>query len=137
MNLKKIITCFGIYFLLTITVYNVVAHPPQGIQLTYDYEGQALSVTISHNTIDVNSHYIYKVEIEKNGDLVLTQQYDSQPTSNVFTIIYDIGAETGDVLDVTVFCSLFGDLTESLIVAGDNSPPNVPTLNGPANGDAL
>lgn len=137
MNYKKGIICFGLCMLLCFAGYNVVdAHPPQGIELSYDYESQILSVTITHNTIDENSHYIYKVEVEKNGDTAISDNYDSQPTRDIFTYFYDIEADTGDELDVTAFCSLFGDLTESLTVTGDNTPPTTPVLTGPANGEA-
>jgi hypothetical protein len=137
MNCKKIVVCFVMSFLVT-TVYamDVFAHPPQDIQLEYDFENQMLYVTITHNTLDPNSHYIYKIEIEKNGVLYLTEEYDSQPTSDTFTYSYVVEADIGDILTATAYCSLYGSLTASLTVTGDDNPPTKPVITGPTEGEA-
>jgi len=137
MRYKKIVVCF-VMCLLTVTVYNidVFAHPPQDMQLEYDFDSQTLSVTITHNTLDPNSHYIYKVEIEKNEVVYLTEEYDNQPTADTFTYTYEIEADIGDLLSVVAYCSLYGSLTDSLTVTGDNNPPTKPTITGSTQGEA-
>lgn len=126
-----------VFLMLVITPLlgiQAIAHPPDKVDLVYDLDEQILYVTITHVTIDPNSHYIYKVEIEKNSVLYLTEQYTSQSTLNTFTYNYSVEAEVGDELTVTAFCSLFGQLSNSIIVTGENNPPISPEIDGPTSG---
>jgi len=129
---------FFIVLMLVITPIlgmQAVAHPPDKVDLVYDLDEQILYVTITHVTIDPNSHYIYKVDIEKNSVLYLTEQYTSQPTLDTFTYNYSVEAEIGDELTVTAFCSLFGSLSNSIVVTGENNPPLPPDIDGPEKGE--
>jgi hypothetical protein len=111
-----------------------IAHPPDKVDLVYDLDMQILYATITHVTIDPNSHYIYKVEIEKNSVLYLTELYTSQPTMDTFTYNYSVEADVGDELTVTAFCSLFGSLSNTIVVTGENNPPLAPEIDGPDKG---
>jgi hypothetical protein len=112
-----------------------IANPPDSVDLLYDLDEQILYVTITHETLDPNSHYIYKIDIEKNSVLYLSEQYTSQPTPDTFTYNYSVEAEVGDELKVTAFCSLFGSLSNTIIVTGDNIPPLPPDIDGPEKGE--
>jgi hypothetical protein len=136
MLFKKIkLICLIIGMLVVGYSIGVFAHPPSDMALDYDFENQILDVTITHVTLDENSHYIYKVEIEKNDVTMITEEYENQPTKDTFTYSYDIEANTGDKLTVTAFCSLYGSLAKTLTVAGDNNPPTRPQISGPADGE--
>lgn len=63
---------------------HVRAHPPSEMELSYDLANQTLTVTITHVTLDPQSHRVYLIEVEKNGELVIEQEYDEQP-ENTFT----------------------------------------------------
>lgn len=109
----------------------VMGNPPDDMELAYTPDNETLAVTITHATLDPDGHYIYKVEIERNGDGVLTEEYESQP-ANVFTYRYVVPAAGGDVLSVTAYCSLYGSMTRSLTVPGgedDDEPPAVEIVN--------
>jgi len=109
----------------------VMGNPPDDMQLAYTPDNETLAVTISHATLDPDSHYIYRVEIEKNDEVVQSEEYDSQP-ANVFTYRYVVSAVPGDVLTVTAYCSLYGSMTRSLTVPGggdDDEPPAVEIVN--------
>lgn len=95
----------------------VLAHDPTAMKLEYDLDNQTLSVTITHLVADPNSHYIYKVEIRKNGAPYLTEEYISQPTTSTFTYTYSVTAIDGDVLKVTADCSIGGSITGTLDVS--------------------
>jgi hypothetical protein len=111
-----------------------IANPPESVDLLYDLDEQILYVTITHVTLDPNSHYIYKIDIEKNSVLYLSETYTSQPTPDTYTLNYSVEAEVGDELTVTGFCSLFGSLSNTIVVTGDNIPPLPPEIDGPENG---
>jgi hypothetical protein len=131
---KKILVCI-VLCLFTVAGYSitVVAHPPQNLQLDYDLANQTLAVTITHNSLDPNSHYIYKIDIEKNGVLYLSEEYLDQPTADTFTYNYIVEAAVNDVLAVTAYCSLYGSMSASITVvdknAEDTTPPTIEIVN--------
>jgi hypothetical protein len=90
------------------------AHPPKEIKLVYDVVSKTLQATITHTNFSA-SHYIDKVQIKKNGEVVTLQEYSSQPTET-FTYSYKVEAVAGDVIELKVSCSRFGSRTESLTV---------------------
>ena len=80
------------------------------------YQKNILSVTLLHFSPITNIHYVYKVDVEKNGQLADSQTYQSQPRFFFFTYTYNVSATSGDQLTVTAYCSLFGKLTRSMTV---------------------
>jgi len=114
-------------------VTDVTAHPPADMQLGYDFENQILNVTITHVTPAPQTHYVYKIDIEtKNG--LLEKNYESQPTTSVFTYSYPIDAEEGDTITITAYCNIQGSVTRIVTITGENSPPSRPTITGPTSG---
>ena len=109
------------------------AHPPQDMVLDYNVTTSTLDVTITHNTLDPMSHYVYKVEIKVNGDLYLSKLYTSQPTSSTFSYNYTVLTNTSDQISVTAFCILFGSITKTLVVPNKNAP-DAPNITGPTSG---
>ena len=81
MNIGKYI--FVVLMLLTTAFFSsyAFAHPPQDMVLQYDIETEILSVTITNNTPAQNIHYVNKIEIRKNNQIVVTELYESQPTT--------------------------------------------------------
>ncbi|UCB58443.1 MAG: hypothetical protein JSV67_07530 [Thermoplasmatales archaeon] len=124
----SIVLLFGMIIFST----QVLANPPDEINLKYNFSTQNLDVEIIHPTLDSNSHYIYKVDIKVNGNLYLSEQYTNQP-SNTFIYSYIIEAEPGDEISVSAFCSLYGSLTETITIFDLNSP-NAPEINGVTKG---
>ena len=112
---------------------HAIAHSPEDIVLEYDIDTTTLDVTITHVTLDPNSHYVYKVDVKINGELYLSEQYTSQPTTSTFKYSYTVTANAGDEISVTAFCSLFGSLTKTLTVPNENAP-DAPEITGPSNG---
>jgi hypothetical protein len=87
------------------------ANPPSAVQISFDKATGELSVTITHDSENVNTHYIYKVDIKKNGAAINTSMYTSQPDPHQFTYKYNVSAGNGDNLEVTASCVVFGSLT--------------------------
>ena len=109
------------------------ANPPEDMVLGYDTTTSTLDVTITHPTLDPTIHYIYKVDVRVNGELTLSEEYSSQPTSSTFTYSYTVEANADDEISVTAICNLFGSLTRTLTVPSENAP-EAPTINGPLTG---
>jgi hypothetical protein len=90
------------------------AHPPGAVMLTYHLPSQTLQVTITHTRFS-DSHYIGKLEIKKNGNLVSLKEYKSQSAEAV-TYPFKVTAVSGDILEVTATCSKFGSKSGKLTV---------------------
>jgi len=125
------------YYLVALTLLATmfssmaIAHPPQDMVLDYDINTETLSVTITHISPAPTVHYIDKVEIKRNDELIITEEYDSQPTSSEFTYEYYIQAVVDDELTVIAYCSIQGSITQSLIVRdpSQDEPPVVEIVN--------
>ena len=92
------------------------ATAPKSVDLIYDMNAQTLSVTIDHYTLSKGMHHIKSVEIKKNGVLISSNNYNTQPTSSIFTYTYVIPAAKGDVFEVTATCNMWGHKTSTLTV---------------------
>jgi hypothetical protein len=100
----------------------IMAHSPSALQLSYDISENVLDVTITHTVSNAQTHYIQRIEIEKEGSLQkLLKTYDSQPSTSTFTYSYTIAAEDGDVLTATVYCSQGDMLTKSITIEDDHA----------------
>jgi hypothetical protein len=135
MKYKTIKAAFLALFttILLLVSSQTIATSPEDMVLSYDIDTSTLEVTITHNTLDPNSHYVYKVDIKINGVLYSSEQYTSQPTTSTFTYTYTVEANAGDEISVTAICVLFGSITKSLVVPNENAPA-APEINGPSNG---
>jgi hypothetical protein len=102
--------------IFTLLPETTLAHPPSDMELEYDIGKQTLVVSISHSVSNPDSHYVEKIEIKKNGNLYLTEDYTNQPSTSTFTYTYDVTASDGDVLEATAYCSLQGSITEQVNV---------------------
>jgi len=97
------------------------ATPPSAMDLSFDRAAGQLSVSITHDSENINTHYIYKVEIKMNGAAYNTSMYTSQPDAHQFTYRYNVSAGDGDVLEATASCVLFGSLTTTYNVTTGKS----------------
>jgi len=104
--------------LLLISPMSASANSPSDVQLTYLDKEQALQVTITHKSFLPNSHYIAKVEIQKNSETPIVYEYKSQPDKETFTYAYKLPLKKGDRVEVKALCSLFGSRSSTLIYAG-------------------
>ena len=119
-------TVFGICIILAavafFTLYPATAgaHGPKEVKLAYDIGSKTLEATITH-TPHSESHYINKVEIKKNGEVVTLQEYTSQ-IGDTFAYSYKVEAVAGDVIELKASCSRFGSRTEKLTVGQPAEP---------------
>jgi heme/copper-type cytochrome/quinol oxidase subunit 1 len=103
-----------LFFALTtfcLSVQISYADAPKDVTIKYDSAAQTLSVTITHKSSFPSFHHIKTVEIKKNGAVVSTTNYDTQPKEVPFTYTYKLEAKEGDKLEATATCSLSGSKT--------------------------
>lgn len=82
----------------------VTAHPPSGISIAYNPDMHKLSITITHPVDDPKTHYISRVHVKLNGNVISDPDYKSQPGKNSFTYTYDVAANPGDTVWVIATC---------------------------------
>jgi hypothetical protein len=123
------------FLMLSIILFSgqAFAHPPQDMKIEYNVQTSTLDVTITHNSPGPTIHYVYRVEIEKNGELYLFEEYTSQPTTSTFTYSYIVEAEGGDEIRVEAICNIAGSIVRSTIVPNENSPL-APDISGKIEG---
>lgn len=113
LRLIGILMLFAVCFMYPQTS---LANAPQEVKLSYDFESQMLTVTITHKSPFPKMHYIKSVEIKKNGSVVSNNKYETQPDQATFTYSYKVPAAAGETLEATVSCNLYGAKTVNLIV---------------------
>ena len=116
-------------FLLATFAGPAAATPPSAVDLSFDKAAYVLTVTITHDTADVNTHYIYKVDIVKNGAAFNTSFYTSQPDPHKFTYRYEVPAQDGDILAATANCVVYGNLTTTLDVTTGKTTTTISSYN--------
>ncbi|MHA2024637.1 MAG: hypothetical protein ACW98U_01955, partial [Candidatus Thorarchaeota archaeon] len=62
------------------------------------------------------THYIVEIIVEKNSVEFTSRDYTSQPSTSNIVDTFDVSAVHSDVLTVTAFCNIAGQLTESITV---------------------
>jgi len=108
----------GFFLAFLVLAGQIAAHPPSDVALSYDQGNQTLTVTITHNigSSDPARHHVQKVEIKKNGEDVIEEEYNTQASSPQVTYIYNLSAVEGDTIDVEAYCSLYGDKVAQMTV---------------------
>ncbi|MBU7026504.1 MAG: hypothetical protein HXS48_06150 [Theionarchaea archaeon] len=106
----------------------ISAHAPSQIALEYNLDLQTLEVTLVHTVSDPATHYVYKIEIRKNGVVYTTQEFESQPTDSTFSYTFSVPAARGDVLEITAECNLGGSIRGELEIDTGAAEVKVPEL---------
>ncbi|MBN1664215.1 MAG: hypothetical protein JW943_11490 [Deltaproteobacteria bacterium] len=98
------------------------SHGPSDLSVSYDAASQILKVDITHTTKSPDKHYIKKVEIIKNGAVVSTESYKSQPSQDKFSYEYKVALDGQDTVEVKVTCNIFGSKKQQLSTAPGKGP---------------
>ncbi len=113
---KTLVLLASITVMIAILSMPVASHPPSSMTLDYDAETETLEVDISHSVSNTDSHYIDAINIEKNGETIKEETYESQPSTSGGTYEYSIEASNGDAISVTADCSNYGDISDQIQV---------------------
>ena len=124
--MKDKLTTYSIVLISLILIISLIplvgGHSPSNMELDYSADNSELDVTITHSVADIDSHYIERVEVYKNDELVASEDYTSQPSEETFTYTYyGIQMEDGDTIIVRAYCSISGSITEELSSDGNSN----------------
>lgn len=127
---KYLVICMLLVSTIGFTI-PVLAHPPLDMELNYSLDKSEITVTITHETPAPSVHYVNKVDIELNDVIIISEDYTSQPTNDVFTYVYTVDADVGDLITVTAYCNIQGSITRSITVNDptQDDPPIVEIKN--------
>lgn len=126
---KRILYLYGILIFVSVllTLGQVKAHNPSNMILGYDVVDDDLHVVIFHSSEDLNTHYIFEINVTLNGDPVVSGGYPSQP-SDSYTYGFGFAANNGDLIAVTARCTQNGTITRSITIGQENV--NIPGFIG-------
>ena len=114
--MKQIVCLLLMFFLLSSTGF---AHPPDSIKAVYDKESGELSITIVHPTKDTDEHFISEILIKINGETRLTHKNLFQESNESQKALYRFtDIRTGDKIEITASCNVFGKKRITLEVEG-------------------
>jgi hypothetical protein len=94
-------------------VMSVAAHSPTDMTISYDQNTAKIYVTITHPVDDPATHYLSRVKVKLNGNVISDPDYKSQPAKDTFTLTYDVNAASGDEVWVTATCVQGGVLEKT------------------------
>lgn len=89
------------------------AHSPTDMSVSYDPNTAKIYVTINHPVDDPATHYLSRVKVKLNGNVISDPEYKSQPMKDTFTLTYDVNAHAGDEVWVTATCVRGGGIEKT------------------------
>ncbi|MFC1510104.1 hypothetical protein ACFL49_00385 [Candidatus Omnitrophota bacterium] len=92
------------------------SRPPSSIELHYDQENSLLSIDVKHISRKVHKHYIRRVLLFKNDELVETFVFVKQQKPTGFLLEVSIDLLAGEEIRVKMICSKAGRKEQILIV---------------------
>ncbi|MFW6041179.1 MAG: hypothetical protein ACOC85_05025 [Thermoplasmatota archaeon] len=131
-NLSLVITVMMILASVTLlfSATTIDGHSPSDVSIEYDKEVEELTVSITHSVGDPQSHYIYNVVVEVDGDTVIDEDYNEQPDDTSFQYTYDLSVDEGSNIEATVYCIQAGSNSATLVVGEeeDGDTPGFTTI---------
>jgi len=91
----------------------VSSHSPTDMSISYDPNTAKIYVTVNHMVDDPATHYLSRIKVKLNGNVISDPDYKSQPTKDTFTLTYDVNANAGDEVWVTASCVRGGGIEKT------------------------
>jgi|UniRef100_A0A7C6A7S8 hypothetical protein len=114
----KNLSLIGSIIFLLLSLSQTLAHPADSIEISFD-SSSTLTIKIHHPVKKFPSdHYINQVTVKLNDKEIIKQIFKTQTNREWQNVIYTvIDAKPGDKIIVTALCSLFGKMTETLVLS--------------------
>ena len=88
--------------------YEAAAHPPKDVSISFNPNGN-LTVKVNHSVNDPLKHYIKKIIIYVNNNIVIQKEYSSQTDADGLTDTFSIGPQApGANIKVEAQCVIMG-----------------------------
>ena len=107
--MTKVIIFFVVFFLGLSQI--AIAHPPS--EIIFEPVEKGIKITVSHEVDDVESHFISKVYVKLNDEIVAEASFDRQ--DNNLTQIANCEfpePQLGEYITIQAECNIKGELTE-------------------------
>ena len=109
----KILVILGCFLALS---QNVYAHPPSSIDLAYNKNSQAFTLTINHR-IAAKGHFIKQITVNINGEEIQSKTYTFQNNKRVVNFSFPKpDYEKNDMLSIEVTCNRTGTVTKDFSI---------------------
>lgn len=90
-------------------------HSPSGINVVV--KKGAIDLVVFHSVSDPSTHYVKRIEVKLNGEKTTEKDFTSQTDDATQKTSFDIPAlKKGDALDITAYCSRYGEVEKSVKV---------------------
>jgi hypothetical protein len=110
--MKKIIFLLVFVLVFSGTAY---CHSPSGINVTIKEGG--IDLVVFHSVSDPATHYVKMIEVKLNGEKAAEKDFTSQTDEMAQKTSVEISSlKKGDVLEITAYCSRYGDVKKSITV---------------------
>jgi hypothetical protein len=117
MNHVKFIAVLGALLVSTTMMTACVnATAPRYIGLKYNATTHTLTVKVIHFSPAPKIHYVYRIEIDKDGQVYQSYVYQKQPGIFLLAYTYNVTAYPDETLTVSAYCVLWGFIQKSMIV---------------------
>jgi hypothetical protein len=90
------------------------------MSISYDIEEKRIDAVITHTVSDPNDHFVNKIEVRINDQLIDTYQYTNQPGTSFTHSLDSIAANISDTIEVKAICNQGGQITKQLTVTEEN-----------------
>ena len=110
--MKKLILALAVVLILAT---NAFCNNPSDVNVTIKEGG--IDLVVSHSVSDPTTHYVKRIEVKLNGENSAEKDFKSQTDDMTQKTSFDIlSLKKGDVLEITAYCSRYGELTKSVTV---------------------
>jgi hypothetical protein len=118
MSYLKLVAILGALLVSTTMMTACVnATSPRYLGLKYNAPTHTLTVKVIHFSPAPKIHYVYRVEVDKNGLVYQVQLFQKQPGIFLLTYTFNVTASPGETLTVSAYCVLWGFIQKSMVVA--------------------
>jgi hypothetical protein len=94
---------------------NAFCHNPSDINVKIKDGG--IDLVVSHSVSDPTTHYVKRIEVKLNGEKAAEKDFTSQTDDMTQKTGFDIPSlKKGDVLEITAYCSRYGEAKKSVTV---------------------
>ncbi len=108
-----------VFLILCVLVLSRVSwsHPAQSVKAEYDSVKKELRVIAEHTVQKPNDHYINKIEVFVDGEIVITQTFKSQKDGLAQDVLYTLfDVKSGSKIKVSTVCNKSGIKSTEIIV---------------------
>lgn len=107
----------ALILLMSVLILAIYAHAPSTIELTFDVKTEILDVTVIHPVGNVEKHYVEKIEVFIDDEMVIVQTFKRQMNNREQKASYLLfEAEENSKIKVVAHCSIHGSLSEETTV---------------------